>query len=203
MEDVKALRETLERVEGRLIAAGKVYGAMNYAVWLMVMAGYYVLAGAIGYGPVISTLYWITGAGTAAYITMKIWGRYTSLHRNFGSELKASRTAGLVILTVWITGAIIGFVLIPSSSIGANADARFGVGLLTFIGLSLLGQWLVMTGGKGEFEMVPAALLPLLGIPIAWNLQEGATVWAGFLITLGFGTTILLYLYSAFKAIER
>lgn len=66
MEEVKELKEVLERVDGKLITAGKMYGAMNYAVWLVVMVGYYILAEAVRYEPVKSALYWALGAETGA-----------------------------------------------------------------------------------------------------------------------------------------
>ncbi|MDV3104711.1 hypothetical protein [Thermococcus waiotapuensis] len=53
------------------------------------------------------------------------------------------------------------------------------MGLLAFIAFSLLGQWLVITGGNGEFEMVLTGLFSVLGAPIALSLREGTAVWAG------------------------
>ena len=45
VEEVRDLKDVLERVEGKLIAAGKMYGAMNFGAWLSVMLFYYVIIG--------------------------------------------------------------------------------------------------------------------------------------------------------------
>ncbi len=205
MEDVKALRETLERVEGRLIAAGKVYSAMNFAFWLTVMAIYYALEGIVNMRGVASTVYWSGAILIGIPLTIRIWRRFERLcatsHPGAG---RAGRRTAIQIALAWILGSVIGFFVIPSmTAIGVNADARFATGLLSFIGIAILSQWLITTEGRSEFEMIPAFLLPAIAIPVVWNMESGAIIWAGFVIVTGFSITILWYLYSAFKAIVR
>ncbi len=204
MEEVKELREVLEKVKGKLIAAGKIYGAMNFAFWLSVMSLYYVLEGIRNMMGVASALYWGAAIMIGIPLTIKIWNRLERLYIAFHPESKrAGKGTALLIAVSWIIGSVIGWIVIPSmTSIGVNTNARIGVGFLSFIGISILGEWLLQSRGR-EVEMIPAFLLPFLAIPIAWNMESGVMVWAGFIVAAGFGLTILLYLYSAFRAIER
>ncbi|WP_232054721.1 hypothetical protein [Thermococcus sp. 2319x1] len=59
MEDVKELKSVLERVEGKLIAAQYMYGAMWFIAFLAVMALYYVLGAIVGFSSIFSAIYWI------------------------------------------------------------------------------------------------------------------------------------------------
>nr|WP_297501270.1 hypothetical protein [Thermococcus sp.] len=200
MEEVRELKETLERVEGKIIAAANVYGAMNFAFWLVAMSLFFVIIGLAGAGPRLSVAYWGTAIAIGVYVSAKLWGR---MERLTGPR-EGSKLGALGIGLSWAIGATIGWWIIPDmTSIGINAETRLAVGFLTFIGLSLLGQWLVMSTGKRHYEMIPSFLFPLLAIPVAVNMGKGAMVWAGFVVAVSYGITILLYLYSAFKAIER
>ncbi|WP_297476705.1 hypothetical protein [Thermococcus sp.] len=206
MEEVRELREALERVEGKLIAAEKVYAAMNFALWLSVMSIFYVIAGIGRVQGWLSPVYWGAAILIGVLLTIKMWNQLKKLYSTFYPEI-AKRDSKKMILLIglsWAAGSIIGWDVVPSIDwVGINADARLGVGFLSFIGLSLLGQWIAMSRGKGEYEMTPSFLFPFLAIPIAWNMGTGAILWAGFAVTAGFSLTILLYLYSAFKVIER
>jgi hypothetical protein len=205
MEDVKELKDVLERVEGKLIAAEKMYSAMNFALWLSVMAFYYLLNGLVTLRGPVSLGYWMVAIALAVPLTIKIWNRLKGLYSTFyPNSRRNGRKIVILVALPWVVGSAVGWWVIPSmTSIGVNADARFGVGFLSFIGISLLGQWLVMTRGRCEFEMVPSFILPLLAIPIVWNMKSGTITWASFVVTTGFSLTILWYLYSAFRAIER
>ncbi len=205
MEDVKELKDVLERVEGKLIAAEKMYSAMNFALWLSVMAFYYLLNGLVTLRGPVSLGYWMVAIVLAVPLTIKIWNRLKGLYSTFyPNSRRNGRKIAVLVTLPWVVGSAVGWWLIPSiTSIGVSADARLGVGFLSFIGISLLGQWLVMTQGRCEFEMMPSFILPLLAIPIAWNMNSGTITWVSFVVATGFSLTILWYLYSAFRAIER
>ncbi len=206
MEDIRELREVLKRVEGKLIAAGKIYGAMNFALWLSMMAVFYVLNGIWKTTGRISPLYWGIAVLIGVPLTVRIWSRLKRLYSTFYPSMDEEETKEIAVLIglSWAVGSITGWAVIPSIGwIGVSADARLGVGFLSFIGISLLGQWLVMTRGRREHEMIPSFTLPLLSIPIAWYMKTGTMTWTGFVVVAGFSLTILWYLYSAFRAIER
>jgi hypothetical protein len=198
MEEVRELKGVLEKVEGKIIAAANVYGAMNFAYWLAVMAFFYVILGFAEMG-IWQLLYWLTAVIVGIYVSGSLWKR---IERLGGAE--GDGRWFLLIGLAWGIGAVVGWWLIPAkTTIGVNEEARLAVGFLTFIGLSLLGQWMVMGRGKAHYEMVPSFLVPFLGIPFALGMEKGAMVWAGYVVATGFTLTVLLYLYSAFKAVER
>ncbi|MCD6558914.1 MAG: hypothetical protein J7K57_03450 [Palaeococcus sp.] len=202
MEEVRELKEVLEKVEAKILAAGKMYGAMNFVVWMNVMLLFYVLMGIFelpGWG---IALYWMAGFGGAFWFTGKIWQRLAALMRASGKKGEVSTFGSILIFVSWILGATLGWILIPSTSIAVSEGARMAVGFLSFMTISIFGMWLVFARYGGiEREMVPAFLIPALGIPFAWGMSTGAMIWAGFVVALGFAVTIMWYLYSAFKAI--
>ncbi|WP_297437280.1 hypothetical protein, partial [Thermococcus sp.] len=177
----------------------------NFALWLSVMAFYYLLNGLVTLRGPVSLGYWMVAIVLAVPLTIKIWNRLKGLYSTFyHNSRRNGRKIAVLVTLPWVVGSAVGWWLIPSiTSIGVSADARLGVGFLSFIGISLLGQWLVMTQDRCEFEMMPSFILPLLAIPIAWNMNSGTITWVSFVVATGFSLTILWYLYSAFRAIER
>ncbi|BAD86014.1 hypothetical membrane protein, conserved [Thermococcus kodakarensis KOD1] len=201
MEDVKELKSVLEKVEGKLIAAGKMYAAMNFAGFLAVMTLFYVILRFFNGGPAFSIAYWTAATIVVITFTSKVWRRIVTIS---GIKRNSGKKIGLEIAGAWVIGAALGWVLIPSLNPGINEEAGLAVGFLSFISVSLLGQWAVLKKCCGaENEMVPAFLIPALAIPLAWGMGSGAMLWAGYVVSLGFATTILLYLHSAFKAVKR
>ncbi|WP_297551963.1 hypothetical protein [Thermococcus sp.] len=204
MEEVTELRNVLERVEGKLIAAGKIYGAMNFGVWSSIMLLYYVMLGIFDISWQFNLIYWPLGFAVAMVFTGRIWKKLKRLRRVTGREIEGSKTSGILVMVSWITGIILGWGIIPRMGVGVSEGAALAVGFLSFITLSIFGMWLVFARYSGvEREIIPSFLIPAMGIPIVWNMETGAMVWAGFTVALSFALTILWYLYSAFKAIER
>ncbi|NJE76710.1 hypothetical protein [Thermococcus sp. ES12] len=204
MEDVKELKEVLERVEGRLIAAGKMYGAMSFGAWLSVMLLYYVIIGVFDLPWQFNIVYWPVAFMLAMGFTGRIWRRLQKLGMVTGKEVESSTTGGILIAVSWITGIALGWGVIPRLNPGVNPEASLAVGFLSFITFSIFGMWLVFAKYSGvEREIIPSFLIPALGIALAAKMESGAMVWAGFLVALGFSLSVMLYIYSAFKAIER
>ncbi|NJE27114.1 hypothetical protein E3E22_10935, partial [Thermococcus sp. MV5] len=81
MEEVKELKEVLERVEGKLIAAGKMYGAMNFGIWLSVMLFYYAIIGVVDLPWQFNLVYWPVAFIVAMGFTGRIWKRLQKLGR--------------------------------------------------------------------------------------------------------------------------
>ncbi|AMQ18761.1 hypothetical protein A0127_06035 [Thermococcus peptonophilus] len=201
MEEVRELKDVLEKVEGRLIAAGKMYAAMNFTGFLAVMTLFYVVLRFFNGGSAFSVSYWTVATIVMITFTSKVWKRIVTVS---GIKRGSGKKVGLKIAGAWVIGAALGWVLIPSLNPGINEEASLAVGFLSFISVSLLGQWEVLKKCCGaENEMVPAFLTPALAIPLAWRMGSGAMLWSGYVVSLGFATTILLYLHSAFKAVER
>ncbi|WP_258083438.1 hypothetical protein [Thermococcus thermotolerans] len=204
MEEVRELKDVLERVEGRLIAAGKMYGAMNFGAWLSVMLFYYVIIGVFRPPWQFNLIYWPLAFIVAMSFTGRVWKRLQRLGRVTGREAEVSGKGGILITLAWITGIVLGWGVIPGMNVGVNAEASMAVGFLSFIAFSVFTMWLVFAKYGGiEREIIPAFLIPAIGIPIARGLETGAMAWAGFIVSLGFSLTVVAYIYSAFRAIER
>ncbi|NJE02061.1 hypothetical protein [Thermococcus sp. JdF3] len=204
MEDVRELKTILERVEGKLIAAGKMYGAMNFGAWLSVMLLYYVIIGVFDLPWQFNIVYWPVAFMLAMGFTGRVWKRLQRLGMVTGNEVESSTTGGILIAFSWITGIILGWGLVPRMNLGVNPDSSLAVGFLSFIAFSVFGMWLIFAKYSGvEWEIIPSFLIPALGIAFAAKMESGAMVWAGFLVALGFSLSVMLYIYSAFRAIER
>ena len=195
MEEVKELKDVLERVEGKLIAAGKMYGAMNFGVWLVILMLYYVLLGLLKPSWQFNVLYWPAAFILAMKFSGEIWKRFKRL-----AGIEESKEEDLKIALVWILGFLLGWIVVPAV-LDRPLDTEIGLALLTFIAFAVGGMFLVAM--RSEREIVPAFLVPALMIPVVYGMNEGASLIAGFGIGLGYSITVLLYLYSAFRAIER
>jgi len=172
----------------------------------LIMLLYYVIIGLLNPSWKFNLVYWPAGFMLAMLFTGKIWKRLKRLGRVTGREIKSSTLGRILIGLSWGLGFIIGWVLIPRLDPGVNLESNLATGFLTFIALSVLAMWLVFARfdpRETEREIIPAFLLPAIGIPCAMKMEAGAITWAGFIVALSFTLTILWYLYSAFKAIER
>jgi len=194
-EDVKELKSVLERVEGKLIAAEKTYSAMNFAYWLFVMALFYVITEAVRAPGLFYTLYWIAALIAGFTISGKVFHELLNLH--LASGRKVCRFPWWRLAVPWVTGVIVGFSVVPHLVGGESAPA---IGLLSCLAIALFGQWALVTQ---DFESIPAFIIPAVAVWPAMRMGTGAMSWAGFAITTGFALTVLLYLYSAFRAIKR
>ncbi len=197
MEEVKELKSILERVEGKLIAAGSIYGATNFAYWLFIMSLFYVISEIVNLPAMAIGFYW-GGAVLGGFVfTGRVFRSLINLYITSGRKVGSFPMWRLII--PWSTGAIAGWWVIPTT-LNAPSNVRFAVGLLSFIAISLFGQWALLTRDR---ESIPAFSIPALAILVALTRNTGASSWAGFAIATGFSLTILLYLHSAFRAIER
>lgn len=202
MNEVKELKDVLDRIEGKMIAAGKMYTALNFAVWEGVMILYYLLISVLVLETWETALYWIIGFGAAMYVTLLLGKRLSVLERAVG-EGKSHRGVGVLVGVAWGIGAFVGWGLVPALNLGVSMEASFTMGLLSFIAISVFGMWLTFTAhGIGAKEMVPSFIIPAAGIPVAMAMKSGAIWFGGFAIALGFTLTVIWYLYSAFRVIE-
>ncbi len=196
MEEVKELKNILERVESKLIAAGSIYAAINFAYWLFVMSLFYVISEVVNL-PGMVIVYW-SGAILGGFIVAgRVFKRLINLYIASGRKVGSFPIWRLIV--PWSTGVIIGWWVIPVT-LKAAPDVKFAVGLLSFIAISLFGQWALLTK---DMESIPAFLIPALAIIVVLTMNTGTSSWAGFAIATGFSLTVLWYLHSAFRAIER
>jgi len=203
MEDVAQLKNVLEKIEGKLIAARKMYVAMTFAFWLIIMLLYYVIFPYVKVSPLFTAIYWIVTMAIYFWISSIILKNYERLKN--ASSSSSSKHTGIFIAISWIIGSFIGWFLIPNLQVNVNCLALLASGFLSFISISLFGEWLwfqYCCKHWNNIEMIPAFAIPGAGIPFALNMGNESMIWAGFIVALGFSITIFWYLYSAFKSIR-
>ncbi len=202
MEELKAV---LERVEEKLIAAEKIYAAMQFQVWIVIVTLYYVLIGPLKTVPwQLTAIYWISAFIVFAYFTKIIWKRLIKLHLSAGRKTVSFSEFGWAIAFSWISGTILGWIIIPRYLSGTFEPlVALGIGYSIFISWSVFGMFLAFWYFEKslEKEMIPAFLIPALIIPLIPKVAKAAMVYAGFTVAFAFGLTVLAYIYSAFKSL--
>ena len=197
MNEVQDLKNVLDKVEKKIIAASKIYGAMNFAFWLAAMLGYYILYPLFNGSIAFTVIYWPVAFGLAIFFSIKISRMIVNIERK-----SSSKGFGALLGISWSIGAVVGWVVVPSINLGVNSQSSLAMGFLVFITLSIFGMWLTFKMYKIEaMEILPSFLVPAFGIPFSAIMNEEAMAWAGFVVAIGFTLTILWYLYSAFKNI--
>lgn len=204
MEDVAHLREVLDRIEAKLIAASKIYTALQFQLWIVIMTLYYISISFMKEIPwQFTAIYWIVGFIIFIYFSSLIWKRLGTLRNSAGKKMKNSASFGWSIASSWIAGSIIGWTVVPYFLQGMDPDMVAGIAYLVFIGLSVLGMFLTFLyfQRRVEWEMIPAFVIPLLGIFGIGIMHVHPMTYGGFLVALGFSITVVLYIYMAFKTL--
>ncbi len=204
MEEVKQLMEVLDRVESKLLAARKIYLALQFQAWVVIMSLYYLL---LSFLPDVSwqftAIYWTVGFVIFIYCTSIIWRRLSALYNNAGKVMRNPAAFGWSIAASWGIGAFVGWFIVPYFLSFGYPEVANGVGYLVFIGVSVLGMFLahIHFVKRVEGEMIPAFLLPLLGIAGIGMVNVYPMVYAGYVVAFSFSLTVALYIYSTFKTI--
>ena len=208
MNDIRELKDVLDKIERKLIAASKMYSALNFTVWLVVISLFYVLIPlpleGKGASEWLIPLYWFSAVAVVLIFEKKTWKMIYRLNERVKKE-KYSETFGLLIALSWILGSIVGWGIVPQIGLSPNTSTNFAIGFLSFIAISVFGIWVVMLRYyRNEMEMVPSFIIPAIGIPVAMMIDAGVVwVWSGLLVALGYSITALWELYSAFRMITR
>ncbi len=195
MEEIEELREVLNRISGKILAIEKICIAMNFQIWTVIMAGYYVLISPFERLPLWLTIaYWSFGVMVFAYASRSLWRRVSMLISEGGSG-----KVNLGILLSWTIAALFGWFFVPSM-VGGYFLQKLAIGLLSFISTGVIGMMITIYFGakRLELEMFPAFLIPALAIPFV-HLAGNPMDFAGMAIVLGYGITVVLYTFRAFK----
>ena len=204
MEDIAHLREVLDRIENKLLAASKIYSALQFQLWVVIMTLYYIMTSFMKDVPwQFTAIYWTVGFVIFIYCSSIIWKKLQNLHDTAGKGMKNPAAFGWSIAASWIVGSIVGWALVPNLLKPVYPELAVGIGYLVFIGLSVLGMFLAFLHfeKRVEREMLSAFLIPLAGIAGISTMYVHPMVYAGFVVALGFSITVVLYIYAAFKTL--
>ncbi len=206
-QNIFELKEAIERIEDKLISAEKIYTAIQFQVWMVVMIVYYIIITPLSTIPwQLTAIYWISALLVVAYISSKILKRMRNLFKSYGSKTRSSARFGLGIVLSWVTGSITGWMIIPSFLLqnGVEEMSAIAIGFLSFISLSIFGMFLTFKRStqRSELEMVPAFAIPALAVLVVPQIQTAQMAYAGFCVASAFGITVLAYMYTAFRVLR-
>ncbi len=193
---MKELESVLEKVESKLLLSRKVYAALTYQIWLVIMAGYYLLIGPMhSVSTLYPVIYWTVGIVIYFILSEKIIRRIEALW----SEEKSLKY-GYGFTASWLIAAILGWFIIPLY-LPLPFLSALSVGLLSFIALANLGMILsiYIAHRSVEWEMLPGTMIPAAMIPTIPYLSVNPMYYAGMAVVAGYGLCVVLYLYSAFR----
>ncbi|WP_232460876.1 hypothetical protein [Thermococcus gorgonarius] len=108
MEEVKELKDVLERIEGKLIAVGKMYGARNFGAWISVMLFYYVILGLFEVSWRFNLIYWPVAFAIAMTFTRRVWKRFKRRGKVTGREVEVLKTGTILMVLSWTAGTVLG-----------------------------------------------------------------------------------------------
>jgi hypothetical protein len=195
MEDLE-LKDVLKKVAGRILAVEKICIALSFQIWIVVMAGFYIVIAPLKSVPVMLVLgYWSAGTAIFIYIERLAWRR-ASLLISEGRR----KTINTGIVLSWITASVIGWFVIPDL-LSYTFLEKLAVGLLSFVSIAVAGMILtiLIDTKKVALEMIPAALIPALLIPVVFTVRGNPMYFAGMCVVFSYGITVILYMYRAFK----
>jgi len=194
---MEMMKDILERVEKKMIMGGKIYSAMSFQFWVVVLAGYYVISYAIKDYGITTMVYWTSAGIFFIYLMRKIWKKIVQLY-------EAKRSYRGIEVVTWLIAAFVGWFLIPwilQTKIGFLVS--LAIGLLSFIFLGIIGMLLTyhLITKRWEKELLPGAFIPLILMPLLFFISIDLMYYAGMIVVLAYGITVFLYLYDAFKYI--
>jgi|GEM_PF-713504 len=208
------LKDVLERIEGKLISAEKIYSAIQFQIWLIAMVFYYLITFHLRVVSwQVTATYWILAFIVFILVSIRIWKRLINLLRSHGKDTRSSPAFGMGISLSWICGSIVGWMLIPKTLSDLQIHQSLAIGFLSFISISVFGMFLTFLyiAKSFEKEMIPAFLIPVVAIPAMMRIPDGfivyagssiTMIYAGFSVAFAFGLTIVTYLFSAFRTIR-
>ncbi len=196
--DLNEFKDVIEKVENKLIVAKKIYAASIFTLWLLAMSLCYVIFSFNFHTATFFLFggYWITICVVVFYLSTLLYKRYFAIERN----CERAKGDKYKILFSWIFGSIVGFLIIPHLLNNVLPNTLiFSISLLSTIAVSLFGEFLVLK----DFEIIPSILFTFFGTLILTFFHTHLTIapiaWTGYIIALGYLSTIILYLASVFK----
>ena len=197
MEELKGLKDVLERVEGKLLVVKYVHAALAFIYWTTVLAVFYLILDIVRRIPEeYAMAFWIF-AMILYYpiwrITKKIWSKPKDFSlRSFA--LKTFPVFLILILSFYVVGVVATFI---------SSNRAIAISTLCLISAYLLIIALIVKAKEGRFpkEMLPAiftfAFSPLVLI------VDDPLIFIGYVIMATYGVTALIFLIKAVGVVEN
>ncbi len=196
----EGMEKLLERVEKKLIMGGKIYSAIVFQFWLVTLAGYYIVSYVLREYMIVTPLYWGVAIFLFILLASRSWEKVVRYHKP-----TAESSSGIYVAISWMLAGIVGWFLIPLllQRLGIDFLLSLAIGLLCFVSLAITGIFFTYRAviKKWEWELLPGAIVPPLLLPLLFCVSGDPMYYAGMIVVLSYGTTVLLYLQDAFRYI--
>ena len=197
MEELKDLKDVLERVEGKLLVVKYVHVALAFVYWSTVLAVFYLILDIVRRIPgEYAMAFWIF-AIILYYpiwrITKKIWSK----PKDF-----SLRSFALKMFIPLIVILILNFYVVGVMATLISPDRAIAIGLLCSISAYLLIIALIVRAKEGRFpkEMLPA-ILTFAFSPLVLIVDD-PLIFIGYVIMATYGVTALIFLIKAVGVVE-
>ncbi len=195
MEELKGLKDVLERVEEKLLVVKYVHVALSFVYWSTVLAVFYLILDIVRRIPGEHAMaFWIF-AIILYYpiwrITKKIWGKPKDFSpRSFA--LKMFPVFLIFILSFCVIGTFI-----------SSSNRAIAISMLCLISAYLLIIALIVKAKEGRFpkEMLPA-MLTFVFSPLVLIVDD-PLIFIGYVIMATYGITALIFLIKAVGVVEN
>ncbi len=193
MEDIRGLKDVLERVEGKLVVVRYVHVALAFVYWATVLAIFYLILDIVKrIGEPTAIAFWLS----AVMLYYPIWSRTKKIlglnFRAFAFKIVIPLLL-VIVLNFWIVSSLMTFM---------SPDRATSVGLLCSISMYLLIVALIVKARRGRFpkEMLPA-ILSFAFIPMIFSVDD-PLVFIGYVIMTTYGISALICLIRAISVVE-
>ncbi len=193
MEEVRDLKDVLERVEEKLVVVRYVHIAVAFVYWSTVLASFYILLS------VVRRMDWLTGMAfwlSAVAVYYPVWSRTKRIlglnFRTFSYKILLP-LAITVSICFWLPNYLVKF---------TSFERAIGVTILCSVSLYLLVVAIVVGARRGRFptELIPP-ILSFIFVPAVLTVGDPIT-FAGFVIVTTYGITALTCLFKAINVVE-
>ena len=192
MEDVKGLRDVLERIERKLVVVRYIHEALAFAYWSTALALFYVLLSIVRVDLPTTIAFWLSA-------TVKYYPVWSRTKKILGLNVRAFLLKKLIPLVIifsiclWLPCHLMKF---------TNFEHAVGVAILCSVSLYILTLALTIRAKTGKFpsELVPSILTFTFAPAV---LAAGnPLILTGFAIVLTYGLTTLTCLFKAISVVE-
>ncbi len=199
---MEGMKEVIEKIEKKLIASSKIYAAMNYGIWAVILIIYEVIYVPLiiykpteawftahpPYAGVIIGVFWTVAVIFLVYVNVIAWKKIKQLKVEMVSK---SRRHSIIV--GWVVGAA--FFWLPML---IHASWASSLGFLLFIISGNIGIYLCCRNYE-SFATIFSAIIAIpfiffASLDMAWFLAVG-------FVAGGYAISTMLYLWSTFKLV--
>ena len=187
------MENVLKRIEKKIISSENIYGAMNYAVWTIILSAYLITESILymyvksSVGGWIYGVFWGMAFAIVIYINAILWKKSKQL----GIVSKNENHAHIIMFLGWLVGGVLWSLI----SFITSDPWVYVAGFLIFISCGNAGIAFSIRDYRASMPIITSLisipLLPRSAGYIAWTM-------AVEFVLIGYAISALLYMWAAF-----